>query len=224
MSKISPSKIEKNPHMMSLKELQEKYQVDISKGLSVTNAKEKLAKIQSDKIEFSYFKLIKIIIANNFSFISFLFTLTFIIYIVLYQPLGGNAPDPTIFINVGILLLMFIVKTISIYIQEYKAFEKAKLPSSNKDLVSVLRDSTWIKIQACDLVIGDVVEIKFGQRIPVDIRLFYVSNLQLDKSILTGKLRLCQRMLTRFNVTYHFLLTRPKWLICIIYKLGVKQT
>ncbi|CAD8101390.1 unnamed protein product [Paramecium sonneborni] len=62
-----------------------------------------------------------------------------------------------------------------------------------KDLQSphaiVLRDENWGQIEAKDLVIGDVVEIKQGDRIPADLRMVDLKTITLktDQSILTGE-------------------------------------
>ena len=38
-------------------------------------------------------------------------------------------------------------------------------------MASVLRDGQVISINATDLVLGDIVDVKFGDRIPADIRI-----------------------------------------------------
>ena len=38
-------------------------------------------------------------------------------------------------------------------------------------MASVLRDGQVISINAADLVLGDIVDVKFGDRIPADIRI-----------------------------------------------------
>jgi len=51
----------------------------------------------------------------------------------------------------------------------------------------VFREGKKKTIPAKELVIGDVVEIESGKKIPADLRLFYVKNMASDESILTGE-------------------------------------
>ena len=51
----------------------------------------------------------------------------------------------------------------------------------------MIRDSKKMTLKAEDLVIGDVVDIKFGDRIPADIRIIECRGLKVDNSSLTGE-------------------------------------
>ena len=56
--------------------------------------------------------------------------------------------------------------------------------------VLILRDSFRTKVQAEDLVPGDLVTISMGDSISADMRLIQVSaDLQFDRSVLTGEAR-----------------------------------
>ena len=50
-----------------------------------------------------------------------------------------------------------------------------------------LREGDKVNIKAEDLTIGDVVEVKFGDRIPADIRIVEARGLKVDNSSLTGE-------------------------------------
>lgn len=64
---------------------------------------------------------------------------------------------------------------------------KGMLPSD----VLVLRDSSFIKVEAKNLVPGDVVTISMGEKVPADLKLIEVStDFQFDRSILTGEVHL----------------------------------
>lgn len=62
-----------------------------------------------------------------------------------------------------------------------------------KDLQSphaiVLRDGEWGQIEARNLVPGDIVEVKQGDRIPADLRMLELKTITLkaDQAILTGE-------------------------------------
>lgn len=51
----------------------------------------------------------------------------------------------------------------------------------------VLREGEKLTLRAEDLVLGDVVEVKFGDRIPADIRIIESRGFKVDNSSLTGE-------------------------------------
>ncbi|KAB1652984.1 HAD-IC family P-type ATPase [Pseudoclavibacter chungangensis] len=51
----------------------------------------------------------------------------------------------------------------------------------------VLRDGTWGVVDAAELVVGDVVRVRSGDRVPADVRLLDAHGLQVDESALTGE-------------------------------------
>ena len=73
-------------------------------------------------------------------------------------------------------------------IQEYSANKSA---SSLKKIVevkaTVIRDGNEIEILAQDLVIGDIVVLRDGSKVPADIILINSKNLKVDESMLTGE-------------------------------------
>lgn len=199
MTKISPKewlKSVRDAHTLSLKDLQRRYEVDITRGLSSSKANELLKKYGRNQIEFSYLSMGKAILLGLFDKFSIVLWFSLVFFILLYQPLGLPYPDPKNLISVAMILLCFLVKSILIGVQELKLIKLMKsLQSLSTTPVSVLRDSNWCKIPATELVIGDVVEIEANQRVPADMRLVVVKNLRLDKSVITGiKIKLDQKL------------------------------
>lgn len=74
------------------------------------------------------------------------------------------------------------------FIQEYRA-ERAieALRQMAAPTASVLRDRNEVKIPARDLVPGDVILLRTGDRIPADARLLETVNLQVEEAALTGE-------------------------------------
>ena len=50
-----------------------------------------------------------------------------------------------------------------------------------------LREGEKVSVKAEDLVMGDVIEVKFGDRIPADIRVTESKGFKVDNSSLTGE-------------------------------------
>merc|ERR1719167_154535 len=89
----------------------------------------------------------------------------------------------------GIVLSAVVIVTgIFGYYQESKS---SKIMETFKNLVPaqclVLREGEFRSIKVDDLVVGDVVNVKSGDRIPADIRVVQSSNFKVDNSSLTGE-------------------------------------
>lgn len=87
------------------------------------------------------------------------------------------------------IMLVFVVFVASItFIQEWKT---EKTLNALKELttpeVIVLRDGKKKTIKSFELVPGDIVYLKEGERIPADCDVLEVSNFSVDESILTGE-------------------------------------
>ena len=74
------------------------------------------------------------------------------------------------------------------FLQEGKA---ADALAAIRDMLSpsseVLRDGSWITIDSDELVPGDVVKLRAGDKVPADLRLFHTTSLRIEESALTGE-------------------------------------
>lgn len=89
----------------------------------------------------------------------------------------------------GIVLTSVVVITgIFSYYQESKS---SRIMESFKNMVPayavVVRDGQKQTLKAEEICIGDVVEVKFGDRIPADIRIIEARGFKVDNSSLTGE-------------------------------------
>uniref|UniRef100_A0A670IKM4 Sodium/potassium-transporting ATPase subunit alpha n=1 Tax=Podarcis muralis TaxID=64176 RepID=A0A670IKM4_PODMU len=73
----------------------------------------------------------------------------------------------------------------------YQEFKSTNIIASFKNLVpqqaTVIRDGDKFQINANQLVVGDLVEIKGGDRVPADIRIITSQGCKVDNSSLTGE-------------------------------------
>lgn len=88
-----------------------------------------------------------------------------------------------------IIAIVFINATMG-YIQEARA-EKAieALKDLATDYAKVIRNGNVAQIKVENLAIGDIIILESGDKVPADARLFDISSLEVDESILTGESR-----------------------------------
>jgi len=74
------------------------------------------------------------------------------------------------------------------YFQEQKAENSLdKLRELSAPLAKVFRERKWEKVYSGKLVVGDIVKIQSGDRVPADIRIVKSSGLETEESALTGE-------------------------------------
>ncbi len=100
-----------------------------------------------------------------------------VVYLVL-----GEASDA-----VMLLVSVLLVVALTLY-QEWRS-ERAlqALRELGSPVAIVRRDGALQRVPAASLVVGDVVRIDEGDRVPADARLLESSDLQVDQSLLTGE-------------------------------------
>ncbi len=89
--------------------------------------------------------------------------------------------------SIFIIIVLLINTTVGFY-QENKANKSLlALKKMVKIRARVLRDDNEKEIDSEDLVIGDIVFLKAGDKVPADGRLFECGNLKVDEASLTGE-------------------------------------
>ncbi len=91
-------------------------------------------------------------------------------------------------IDFTVILAVAVINAAIGLIQEGRA-EKALdgIRSMLSVHAQVRRDGAWTQVDADDLVPGDVVRVRSGDRVPADLRLLEGVNLRVDESALTGE-------------------------------------
>jgi sodium/potassium-transporting ATPase subunit alpha len=88
----------------------------------------------------------------------------------------------------GVLLLVVLITAFFAYYQEGQASKAMEgFAKMVPDAAVVLRDGNKIRVEAAELVVGDIVEVKGGDKIPADIRIVESNNFKVDNSSLTGE-------------------------------------
>ena len=109
----------------------------------------------------------------------------FILVFLSYKLFGGNIVN--LDLSIALLLVIFISGIYNFY-QEVVSTSAVRV---FKELLPpnciVIRDGQSTVISSTQLVVGDLVQLESGTRVPADIRIISSSSLKLDKSLLTGE-------------------------------------
>jgi sodium/potassium-transporting ATPase subunit alpha len=100
--------------------------------------------------------------------------------------------NPPLVINLGVALVILVIIVLAAFFYAVQDFSAAATMASIKGLLSeetvVIRDGKEIAIATEDVLIGDIVVLTLGVKVPADLRLLVCSSdLKLDKSLLTGE-------------------------------------
>jgi cation-transporting P-type ATPase F len=91
-------------------------------------------------------------------------------------------------VDAAVIFAVVIVNALVGFLQETKA--ETAINALKKMVVAaatVRRDGQRQRVAAVDLVPGDILLLETGDRVPADLRLFQLRNLQIDESLLTGE-------------------------------------
>merc|ERR1712226_233235 len=96
-------------------------------------------------------------------------------------------PDDNLYLGV-VLTAVVVITGIFSYYQESKS---SKIMDSFANIVPqyalCIRDGEKVNIKAEELTVGDVIDVKFGDRVPADIRVVEAKGFKVDNSSLTGE-------------------------------------
>ena len=97
----------------------------------------------------------------------------------------------SIFGNIGDAITIFVIITVLVFVEIFNEYRAKKTIASLKQLAElttpVIREGTYQEIKPIDLVPGDIILLKMGQKVPADARLLDSYGLQVDESMLTGE-------------------------------------
>ena len=162
----------------SLNEVIKKHETDAKRGLSSSEALNRLEKYGPNAIESSNKKsLAKKIIEQIVD--------PMVILLIVAAVVSAFTGDV---VECVIIIAIVVINAIMSIIQEGKAEDSvAALQKMSSPEATVIRDGQRKHVKAEELVPGDVVVLETGDIIPADMRLIESSNLKIDESSLTGE-------------------------------------
>ncbi|KAI1864760.1 hypothetical protein JX265_008484 [Neoarthrinium moseri] len=165
-------------HALTVDQCAHELEADQNNGLSAAVAKERLDQWGpndlGDSEGVSAWKIVVAQVAN---------AMTLVLILAMAVSFGIKS-----WIEGGVVALVILLNITVGFFQEYSA-EKTmdSLRSLSSPTASVIRDGDAVVIPSGELVIGDIVELKTGDTIPADIRVFEDVNFETDEALLTGE-------------------------------------
>ncbi|XP_023616468.1 sodium/potassium-transporting ATPase subunit alpha-2 [Myotis lucifugus] len=178
-------------HKLSLDELGRKYQVDLSKGLTNQRAQDILARdgpnaLTPPPTTPEWVKFCR----QLFGGFSILLWIGAILCFLAYGIQAAMEDEPSndnLYLGVVLAAVVIVTGCFSYY-QEAKS---SKIMDSFKNMVPqqalVVREGEKMQINAEEVVVGDLVEVKGGDRVPADLRIISSHGCKVDNSSLTGE-------------------------------------
>jgi len=118
-------------------------------------------------------------------FFSMMLTVAAILCFIGYA-LDNSAKD-NLYLGCILVFVVFASATFG-FVQNYKSEKTMEMFRNFLPPMSLVhRDGKTFQIEACNLVVGDVVDVKLGDKIPADLRIIENSRLKVDNSSLTGE-------------------------------------
>ncbi|ESN98833.1 hypothetical protein HELRODRAFT_94925, partial [Helobdella robusta] len=178
-------------HKIPLDLLQQRLGTNFTTGLTQAKAREVLERdgpnqLSPPKTTPEWVKFCK----QLFGGFSILLWIGAILCFVAYFIVAATSEDPSkdnLYLGIVLTAVVVITGCFSYY-QEAKS---SRIMESFKNLVPqfaiVIRNGEKLNVHAEELVVGDIVEVKFGDRVPADIRILTAHGFKVDNSSLTGE-------------------------------------
>ena len=150
---------------------------DLEKGLKSSNIEERVLKFGFNELPKIKKSIWRIYLAPIFNSLILILIITAILVIIL------GSPESTV-----VTFIVILINSITAITQQYraqKALESLRKISALKTVV--IRDGSQKLILSRDLVPGDLIVIKQGDKIPADVRIFESTNITVNEASLTGE-------------------------------------
>merc|ERR1711962_418915 len=178
-------------HKISVEDLCRRFGTNLETGLSSIQAKETLARDGLNRLTPppttpEWVKFCKQLF-GGFALLLWLGGILCFLAYGIQASTFEEPPDDNLYLGI-VLTCVVVVTGIFSYYQEAKSNKIMEgFAKMVPQFALVLRDGQKINLKAEMLVVGDVIEVKFGDRLPADIRVVECKGFKVDNSSLTGE-------------------------------------
>ena len=176
-------------HTISVEELQKRWQVDASQGLSSEQVQRRRRQYGKNSLAPLPHRWFWQIFGYFFKGFGAILLVGCVLVFVSWKPLGQPPSQANLALAIVLLAVFFIQAGFNAWQDWSSSRVMASITAMLPESCLVQRDGSQVTVDGPDIVPGDVVYLKAGNKLPADVRLIDVSNdASFDRSILTGKI------------------------------------
>jgi len=192
MAENSPMSKAKNAHIMDKKQVFDLFKLDESTGLTSKQATQNLEKYGPNELASEPGKSIFELILAQFEdlLVRILLLAAVISFALAYFDSDSIGAGWAAYVEPLVILLILIANAIVGVWQESNAEAALEaLKRLQPETAMVLRDGKWEHIDSSMVVLGDICEVRVGDRVPADLRIIALktTTLRIEQSQLTGE-------------------------------------
>jgi len=182
-AKFNTESIDDNYYDLELSQIYKKLETNPEKGLTEREAKKRFEEFGPNEIPKASKGFIKIYLAPLFNWLIVIYLFGSLILFLAWA-IGGEGELTFIALTLGIVFLNCLVAII----QQYRATKKLNaLRELTAPTSTIIRDGAKQEIPTKDIVVGDLLSLKQGDKIPADARIIESFNLEINEASLTGE-------------------------------------
>ncbi|MFX0134486.1 MAG: cation-translocating P-type ATPase [Candidatus Hodarchaeota archaeon] len=174
---------EKNYYNLELRQIYSELKTNPNKGLTEKEAQKRLEKYGFNEIPKVSKGFIKIYLAPLFNWLIVIYLVSSVLlFLAVISGIGGNLTF------IGLTLFIVLLNCMVAIIQQYRATKKLKaLRELTAPTSTIIRDGQKKEIQTREIVVGDLLVLNQGDKIPADSRIIESYNLVVNEASLTGE-------------------------------------
>lgn len=176
-------------HTLSINEVLQRLSTSLTQGLSKEQVELKLKEYGKNMPSKPPSDLFSRVFGYLFGGFGSVLLIGGILVTITYQPLGN--PNPQV-ANLALAIVLYAVFVIQALFNAWQDWSSSRTMASITGMLPdesfVLRDGNRVELLATEIVPGDILYIKSGNKLPADVRFAEVSSdAKFDRSILTGE-------------------------------------
>lgn len=177
-------------HTLTTKDLVQRFNSSLKDGLSEEQVKNRLQRYGKNAPSPPQTHRFKTTMGYFFKGFGSVLLVASVLVFIAWKPLGDPPAQANLALAIVLLAVFFIQAAFNMWQDWSSGRVMASIKNMLPDECHVLRDGSQRIMFAHDLVPGDVLLIKAGNKLPADVRFTQVSSdAKFDRSILTGELQ-----------------------------------
>ncbi len=175
-------------HTLSVNEVVRRFSTSISQGLSKEQAIRRIGEYGKNAPSKPETHNVRKTLGYLFSGFGPILLSGSVLVFISWKPLGQPPAPANLALAIVLLCVFFLQATFNMWQDWSSSRVMASIKTMLPDECLLIRDGVQVASMASDIVPGDILVIKAGDKLPADVRFVEVSSdAKFDRAILTGK-------------------------------------